>query len=304
MIFASQKWTIGFFPHTMIVIGCTLVGILLILLFVTLAVDLFHLIFRFDNRTFFITVLALTACISTYAINCAYKPTIKKVTIALPKLERSVKIVQLSDLHVGHFRGKKSLRKIVKQVNDSEPDIVVITGDCFDSWYNFNHKSVAPLENLDAHPYFVSGNHEGYVNDSSAKKLLSDVGVQILENQIITIDNLCIVGLSFMQEEQIETTLNAITLDKAFPVIVLQHSPIGIEAIEKAGVDLLLAGHTHGGQLFPFTILNHYLFKYNRGLFKKDSLQLYTSVGIGTFGPPMRIGTQSEITLIELVPQN
>ena len=137
----------------------------------------------------------------------------------------------------------------------------------------------------------------------------------MLENEVTTNKGLCIVGLEYMsadtkstnahaphRSETIESTLPSLPIDKTLPVIALQHSPIGTDYIEKAGIDLLLSGHTHGGQLWPLTWINNHVFRYNKGLNRQNTLQIYTSCGSGSFGPPMRMGTSSEVTLLHLEP--
>ena len=207
------------------------------------------------------------------------------------------------------------MQKLVNLVNEAKPDIIFFTGDCFESWYNFNAQTLEPFAQLNAPIYFVEGNHDGYVNNKQAKQLLREAGVHVLENEVTTDKGLCIVGLEYMsadtkstnthaphRSETIESTLPSLPIDKTLPVIALQHSPIGTDYIEKAGIDLLLSGHTHGGQLWPLTWINNHVFRYNKGLNRQNTLQIYTSCGSGSFGPPMRMGTSSEVTLLHLEP--
>ena len=302
--------------HPVVVVLSAMVGVFLYMLMVTLLTDLVNLFVHFQPKTFGLIIAAGTVLISTFGIVNTSWPRLKTIDIELPKLTEPVQIAQLSDVHLGHFRGRRNLEKLVRIVNQTDAQMVVITGDMFESFYNLKSETLEPLKKLSIPIFFVSGNHDMYVDVDSVKRLMRNAGVNVLENNMMECCGIQIVGLNYMRpddrtidhmhagvgRETIENTLPTIALDSTLPSILLHHNPVGAEYAEKAGIGLYLAGHTHGGQLFPVTLLNDRIFNYNRGLYRCGSLQIYTSVGSGTFGPPMRIGTKSEVTLIRLKP--
>ena len=147
-------------------------------------------------------------------------------------------------------------------------------------------------------------------------KKLREVGVNVLENEMAHFDDLQIVGLNHMLADRssfdlhasensptIDETLPKIKTDKEKPIVLLHHAPNGVKYAHREGVDLYLAGHTHAGQIFPFNLITSLVFEYNRGLHKFKNTQLLVSEGVGTFGPPFRLGTKSEIIALNLVPK-
>ena len=315
MMAASEAWSVRPLAHLCSLAGGVMVGFLFFLTIFMLAVDMVHCFVRMPRWLFGGLVALLSVGMTVFSMHKAFSPQVVEVQIRLPKLQHPLRAVQLTDLHIGHYRGEKHVQRIVNQVNSLHPDIVFFTGDCFESWYNLDGQAIAPLEQLQAPVFFGAGNHEGYVDSDRAKQLLQKAGVRVMENEVVESKGLCIVGLDYMsadaqhvgmhapkRPETIENTLPTLPIDTSLPVIVLHHSPIGAEYMEKAGASLLLSGHTHGGQIFPLTLLNNLLFKFNRGLNMQNSMQVYTSCGTGTFGPPMRFGTVSEITLINFIP--
>jgi predicted MPP superfamily phosphohydrolase len=125
--------------------------------------------------------------------------------------------------------------------------------------------------------------------------------VRVLRNEAVTIDGVQIVGLDYGGAAEVKENLARLPIDRSRYVILMFHQPDGVEEARAAGVDLMLCGHTHGGQFFPFTGINRLLWgKEYRGLHKYGGMHLFTSTGAGTWGPPMRLGTRSEIALIKV----
>ncbi len=221
-------------------------------------------------------------------------------------------VAHLSDIHIGHFRGQQFLQQIVKKTRSLSPDIVVITGDLFDGSIRLNQELLNPLKQIHAPILFVHGNHDGYSGLKSIFELLQKTGVKVLRNQIWESHGIQFIGLNHMRASPLargmhtlegpnmKDVLHELPVDPKRPSILLHHSPEGIEFAQARGVDLYLSGHTHGGQQFPVTLINELLFKFNRGLHEFKGTKILVSEGIGTFGPPVRIGTRSEIILIEM----
>ena len=313
----AAKFTAGPVMHLLTVFFCYLCAVLVILLLAFLAVDLVHLAVPFSRTVFCLSILLLTAGVSAYGFIHAASPKLKEVTIDLPHLEKEVTAVQLTDVHLGHFRGRKHLQKLVNMVNAAQPEVIFFTGDFMESWYNCSQETIAPMKELKAPVFFVDGNHDTYVDADYVKDLCRKVGIRVLENEAVEYAGLQIVGLDYMvadynarddmhaakSYETIQSAMPKMGVKDSIATVVLHHSPAGAEYIEAAGADLFLAGHTHGGQFFPLTLINDRLFEYNRGLYHRDSLEVYTSCGSGTFGLPLRIGTDSEVTLLHLKPK-
>jgi len=168
---------------------------------------------------------------------------------------------------------------------------------------------------LDIPHYFVYGNHDEHVGVETVIGQMKNANATVLLNQIAYFEELQIIGLNNMLTDQnsfdihagpnsqtIENTLNELDIKDNLPTIVLHHRPDGVKYMQQKGADLLLAGHTHAGQLFPFTLIAKLMFGYNKGLYKYENMDIYVSEGIGAIFAPVRFGTHSEMTLIKLIP--
>jgi len=309
--------TTGPVMHLLTLFFCYLCAFLVVLLLTLLLVDLVHLVFPFGRFAFGAAVLALSLGLSAYGFIHAASPRVKEVEIPLPGLTREVRAVQLTDVHIGHFRGRKHLQKLVDRVNALDPELIFFTGDFMESWYNCSEEAIAPVRQLKAPVFFVDGNHDSYVDAGLVKEMCRKAGFRVLENEVVEYAGIRIVGLEYMVPDEqtrdnmhaadgkatIRSTMPQMGITPDQPSIVLHHSPVGAEYIAQAGAGLFLAGHTHGGQFFPLTRINDRLFEYNRGLYKRGSTAIYVSCGSGTFGLPLRIGTDSEITALRLTPE-
>jgi hypothetical protein len=238
---------------------------------------------------------------------------ITKQEIAIKGLTKEVKAMHLTDIHIGHFRGKKYMQSLVDKVIEQDVDVVFITGDLFDGKYNLSVETLEPLTQINKPIFFVEGNHDVYTGVKTIKNYLRQVNVQVLENDIALWNGIQIIGLNHMKADEgsrnmhaarqsttIENVLAKLPIDDKMPSILLHHSPDGIQYANQHGIDLYLAGHTHAGQLFPFKYLVNLAYKYNKGYYDINGTQLFVSQGSGTFGPPMRVGTKSEIILLTL----
>jgi len=149
--------------------------------------------------------------------------------------------------------------------------------------------------------YFTTGNHEYYAGLDEILALVARTKVQILRNEMVNAGNVQIVGIDNTHRDMIEDILARIRIDPNKFTILMHHRPVGLEAANRYGVDLMLSGHTHGGQFFPFIFFAKIIWRRARGVYKYKNTYLNTSMGIGTWGPPLRIGTSSEIVLIKVV---
>jgi len=263
-----------------------------------------RLIAPVQPKTVGLLIVGAAALLSVYGLVNALFPVVREVTVPLRGLARPVRVAQLSDIHVGTIHNSGYLRRIVDKTNALQPDMVLITGDLFDGIGPVNAHTVAPLRELRAPAFFVIGNHERYDGVDKVSRVLKDTGVRILRNEVVVRNGLQLVGIDYPEREGIKenTVVRTIAFDKTRPSLLLFHAPHGLEDAARAGISLQVSGHTHNGQLFPFTLLTRLFFRHVHGLHRVADMYLYVSAGTGTWGPPMRIGSQSEITLLSLVP--
>lgn len=305
----------GTFANWIYILASIVMGFLLYLLLSVALVDLISLFLKSVPRLLGISALSLAVLITAGGIINAQYRRISEVEIPIKGIKNELVAAHLSDIHIGHFWGPKTLQKIVDKTNAQNPDVVFITGDLFDGRIRLNSKSLEPLKQLDAPVYFVEGNHDGYSGAEEVKQNLREIGVTILENEVTHFNQIQIIGLNHMRADDgdpgmhgtgkkpsMRSVLDQLNIFPDKPTVLLHHSPDGIEYANQHGVDLYLAGHTHNGQLFPFNFVVGLVYKYNKGLHQFKGTRIYTSQGVGTFGPPMRVGTKSEIVLLKLKP--
>jgi len=245
-----------------------------------------------------ISVVSLLSIIS--AIN-AIGIVVKEVEVPIKKLKKDITIVQLSDIHIGTIRNSGFLKKIVRKVEELNPDIVMITGDMVDGSASLHGDMFNEFNKLNNPIYFVTGNHEVYEGVDNVYALFNDTKIKILKNEAVNFDGIQIIGIEYSENKQhLEKALENINIDKEKPSVLMYHSPQGMEDAKKAGIDLQIAGHTHNGQIVPFNLLVKMAFKHIQGLYNLRGMFLYVSPGTGTWGPYMRLGSKNEITLLKL----
>lgn len=310
-----------------------LMGFALYLLFFTLLLDLLQIMIKVPRPAYGIAVLAFTLGVSLYGVLNAFTIRTRHLELQIPELQQELKIMHWTDIHLGHFRGAAFLEGLVQKANTEGVDAVLITGDLFDGKVRFGDSTLAVLKELKAPTWFVEGNHDGYSGVTEVKQGLRDVGVHVLSNQVEKWKGIQLVGLNHMLADEssmemhssriresgdrasgnlgsrdqggrptIRSTLNILKPDPAAPSILLHHSPDGIEYAQAAGIDLYLCGHTHAGQLFPVNLIGELIYQFNEGLHDHKGTRIYVGSGAGTFGPPMRIGTHSTVTVFKLKP--
>jgi len=259
--------------------------------------------------------LLLAACATLVGGMWANEFSVVETEIALPGLDRHVVAMHLSDIHVGHHRGRTYLEKIVEETNQRQPDIVLITGDLIDSEAAFQPGELEPLARFSAPVYYVGGNHEKYVDAERAFALVKKYGVNVLRSQVVEIHGLQLVGLDYMNADQdtfdlhpsndsrtIKSVLASLHLKDGLPSVLLQHSPAGAQYAAANGIDLMIAGHTHGGQFFPGTLVASAIFPFTHGLYHRGPLQVFVSQGAGTYMSRVRLGTSNELNILRLRP--
>jgi predicted MPP superfamily phosphohydrolase len=247
------------------------------------------------------------------ALNVARGFAIRLVRVPLAKLPKSASgysIVQITDVHVGPTIGRDFVEEVVRQTNALQPDMIVITGDLVDGSVEELRELVEPLRDLRAKDgvYFVTGNHEYYSGADAWIAHLATLGVRVLRNERVDVRGLFdLAGVDDSSSARMlphhgQDVPRAMEgRDALRAVVLLAHQPKAIRDARRAGVDLQLSGHVHGGQLIPFNWLARLDQPFIAGLHRVDQTWIYVSTGTGYWGPPMRVGPGAEITRIELV---
>ena len=242
-------------------------------------------------------------------------PEVTEVEVKLPKLPRALEglsIVQLTDVHVGPFIRRKFMDELVARTNALKPDLVVITGDLVDGSVPVLGPSVAALANLKSRfgTHFVTGNHEYYSGELEWTAFLETLGIAVLRNRHVPIGDagghLDLVGVDDWSGGR-RRGRPGYDLDQALAgrdperaAVLLAHQPANFRVAAARGVDLQISGHTHGGQLFPMTMLVGLQWEHVAGHYREADSHLYVSRGCGFWGPPMRVGSPPEIVKLVL----
>jgi uncharacterized protein len=223
----------------------------------------------------------------------------------LPEAWRGRKAALISDLHLGHVRNGDFLRRMVAKIIDEGPDAIFIAGDLYDGTYIDAQKAAEPLGKLTAPQgvYFVAGNHEQFGDDSQYLRAIKGAGVRVLNNEKIEADGLQIVGVPYRnatRSEHLASALRSVRLDRDRASVLLLHAPDHPEVAEAAGVSLQLSGHTHLGQFIPWSWFARRIYRqFVYGLSRIGKMQVFTSSGAGTWGPPLRLGSKPEIVMLQ-----
>jgi predicted MPP superfamily phosphohydrolase len=254
--------------------------------------------------------------LSGFGVWSAIRPVeVKRVPVRLGKLSprlHGLRLVQLSDVHVGLTIGRDFVEDVVRKVNALQPDIVAITGDLIDGSVEDLGSAVAPLGDIQSSlgTFFVTGNHEYYSGADSWLDFLGSLGIRALRNEHVELakdgETLHLAGVDDWTAHQFgahhgaDLTRALENRDTSKPVVLMAHQPIQFGEARKHGVDLQISGHTHGGQIFPFGLITRLVQPFVSGLHQRGDSQIYVSSGTGYWGPPMRVAAPAEITLIEL----
>ena len=242
---------------------------------------------------------------------------------SFPPSIQNLKIVVLSDIHVAGLVGARRMRRLAARVNQLTPDLIFVTGDLVDGTVGQLRSQVLPLKHLQASKgvYYITGNHEYYCNPQKWKKFVSEeLGWNVLSNSMATVDcdgfQINLMGIedrswlaqnraSKGEDVRLALASNGVTPDLRDQNlnILLAHQPKDTRLLKDfPWIDVQISGHTHGGQLWPLYLFVHSDQTYNKGIYSVDGTrtQLYVNQGTGFWGPPMRLGTQCEISVLKL----
>jgi predicted MPP superfamily phosphohydrolase len=212
-------------------------------------------------------------------------------------------------LHVGNVRSQRFVRRIVARLQRLQPAAVFIVGDMFDGAKVDVAAAVRPWTGLrtPAGIFFVSGNHDEFSERAPYFEALERTGVRVLHNERVDVDGMQIIGVHDGESNDpglFRQILDRAGIDRSRASILLSHRPVKLEIPEQAGVSLQLSGHTHAGQFWPWSLVVSKIYgRFAYGLSRHGNLQIFTSSGVGTWGPPLRIGTRSEVVVLHLRAQ-
>ncbi|MFE9889957.1 metallophosphoesterase [Streptomyces scopuliridis] len=236
-------------------------------------------------------------------------PRVKRVTVPLAKLPRGAhgfRIAVVSDIHLGPILGRAHTQRIVDTINSTQPDLVAVVGDMVDGSVEDLGPAAEPLAGLKARhgSFFVTGNHEYFSGADAWVDHVRELGLRPLENERVEIPGFDLAGVNDVAGESEGAGPDFAKAlddrDRARASVLLAHQPVVIDDAVRYGVDLQLSGHTHGGQLWPGNLLAGLANPTVAGLERYGDTQLYVSRGAGAWGPPVRVGAPSDITLVEL----
>lgn len=248
--------------------------------------------------------------VSGYGLYHAEQTLVTHYTVKIKNLPESwvgKNIAMVADTHLGNIRNLSFDTKIAQLINSQHPELVLISGDFYDGPpVNFEELANTFAKNINTPKgiYYANGNHEQFSDNSKYTNALSKAGIHVLKNTFTVIDDLQIAGVDYNNTtnyENTKKTLAEINLDPVLPTILIKHAPMGLKAVAEKGIDLQVSGHTHQGQVWPGPWLTNLIFgKFAYGLQTTGSLQVITTSGAGTWGPPQRVGTNAEIVIITL----
>jgi predicted MPP superfamily phosphohydrolase len=253
-------------------------------------------------------LFGLALLVSIYGAVNAAELRVTRLKINLPNLPdfwQGKTAVWVSDVHLGPVRDYNFSQEVAAQVQKLSPDIIFIGGDLFDGEDGDLDKLAEPFGKLSASQgvYFITGNHEEFTASSKYVDAVKRAGIRVLNNEMINLQGLQLIGVDYQETGNKQNYINILQhlgLDREKPSILLKHSSFWPQLAAAAGISLQLSGHSHHGQIFPVGLVSYFVFQgYEYGLKHVNNMTIYTSSGVGTWGPPMRVGTIPEIVQIQ-----
>jgi hypothetical protein len=240
--------------------------------------------------------------------------TIKNLDITLPKGSgklTELNVVMASDLHLSPIDGERLLSKIIDKMNSLNPDIILLAGDIVDDKAEILDQRKIGESFRELNPkygiYTINGNHEFINGVDASVEYAEHLGMKVLRDEYLLIDSsLYVIGredvamkqFTGKERKSIEQIISSINSD--YPKILLDHTPVKLEQAEKNGIDIQFSGHTHHGQIWPANIITNMIYEVSWGYKKKGNTHYYVTSGAGTWGPPVRTGSKSEIVNIKI----
>ncbi len=319
-VFIMSKFPDTFLPSFLIKFAYCGLGTLIYAIITVNIADIVLLLLRLVkiNPTKAVAITVTAVCLALTVVTSAYgiinARTIKTASYQISAGEKTAygfKIALISDLHIGHITDGKLLEKIAAEVNKSQPDVICIAGDVFDgdmTAVKDPDAVKAALRSLNAPHgvYACLGNHDAGSSYEQITDFLSDTGIHLLQDEYVTVaDSIILAGRRDSSPIRSHGDKRADKLslptDSELPIVVLDHQPTNITQYD-GSVDLILCGHTHNGQIFPGNLLVSLMYDAPYGYYRasENSPQVIVTSGAGTWGPPLRVGTDSEIAVITI----
>jgi predicted MPP superfamily phosphohydrolase len=324
--FAERAYCCGF-TKSIVLLGSFYLAFMVYAFFFTLFIDIVRLGDHFVGflpeviqqnsqkaaYVAFLIIFILTSVIVSIGHYNALHPRIRKIDLKINKSAnelKKLKIVFASDIHLGTIIRNSRLLKIVDKINSLNPDLVLFPGDVVD-------EDIAPLSEQNmAQSFFkiksklgvyaITGNHEYFGGVNRSVAYIEEGNIVVLQDSVAKIsDSFYLVGRKDLTGNRMGDKRRSLddmvkNLDKNLPIILMDHQPFHLEQAELNNIDLQISGHTHHGQMFPFNLITKKIFELSWGYLKKGNTHYYVSCGVGTWGPPIRIGNRPEIVQINL----
>lgn len=289
-----------------LIVGALWMGFLSIALAVFVFKDL--LLWFYPLRIQLVAVILVLVLTVLAAFKAWWQPRHKAVSIVNKKLSYPLSIVHLSDIHLGAMTSARWLERVIAQVNNMNADLVVVTGDLVEDSFARIEEFIPTMSSITAKygVFAVSGNHEHYQDIEHFHRFCQATGITVVDGRSIQVtEGINLIGLGGKVvaakknfADEIQRLLREVKPEDYN--ILLIHYPVGFSQSAKLGIDLQLSGHTHKGQVPPLSFLVHLAYRYAYGLHALGAAYIYTSSGTGTWGPPLRLGSNSEIVRIDV----
>lgn len=254
-----------------------------------------------------LTVLGVVLFVLYWAFGLygAYQPVTRSYTVKLNNLQRPFNFVLASDMHFGGLSGTKHVKRLVKKVNRYHADVILLCGDIVDDHPEIfeakgQHLLLSQLE-ASKGIFAVTGNHEYYGKQIPAlETILTGIGITLLQDESAYISDIgTIIGRKDKTDKYRKTAAELTAAAKG-PIIMMDHQPSSLREIAAAGADISVSGHTHRGQIWPFHLITRRMFPLDWGMKQFDQLSAIVSSGFGFWGPPIRLGSRSEIVHVQV----
>lgn len=275
-------------------LAMTWLGACFLLLWLLFVQQILALVVPIPRKAWAAGVCTIAVVLAVSAVVNARSITVRREQIhGLP-----LTIAHLSDVHIGSI-GASTLADIIAKTNALNPDVILITGDVFDNANATTRELSAQLRAFAAPVVFTSGNHEAYTGYDNVRQMLAPTKIRWLRNESMELKGIRIVGVDNSYGTELLQGVLGRTLPSTAFTVLMNHQPRGLDFAARHRVNLMLSGHVHNGQIWPFNYVVGLFYPYLKGLHEHAGTFLNVSTGTGIWGPPMRLGSHCEIVLLE-----
>jgi uncharacterized protein len=297
----------NFFTRIFYTLAAGWLGLFFFLLLASIMIWVLHFL-PVDSRLVAQVLLVLAILFAAYSFINASLVKVTTITVRLPNLPAAWQnrtAVWVSDTHLGQVRNYGFAKNIADKITRLHPDIIFIGGDLYDGVTVDTSKVIEPLSRLKAPlgVYFITGNHEEFGDETKYLEAIRNAGITVLDDQMLNLDGVQLIGVDYRDSSNAlvyKDVLAGLNINVNQPSILLKHEPNNLQIAQQAGINFQISGHTHRAQAWPFSYIPASYYKgYDYGLKMFGQMQVYTSSGAGTWGPPIRFGTSPEIVQIK-----